>query len=231
MFSVWRLTVLLLVLHMGNQVWLAGEDPRRTAWEQDRARDLLPLIEEQARDSARWTRWYDLGVVAAAADEPAQALWAMATAHRLAPWAEPPRQALQAQLEDQLPPLLSAYLGPLAILAGPWWGGALGLVASLLVGWSLSARLPRPLVQIAVLVLSLWLTVLVLRSLDHRQTWAVSSSALALVQLDADEPLTIPPASLLRLVDANATSAGVLVEDARGRRGRVPVDQLLVVTE
>lgn len=214
---------LALLLMLGAWVSLRGADDPYAAWGHGRPQDAIPSLHQRATASDRWDAWFDLGLAALAAGRQGDGIAWLLAAHQRAPERPEPRQALR--VIDVTPPAgWLDRLGPLAVPGLGWCGLALITVAGLLLGYGLCARHRRA----AMLLTGAGL---LLVAVPGRLAWE-HDQARRLVATVRDSQLydsagrpvaAIPAGTVLEQEAAEAWAERILVHDAQGRRGHLPL--------
>jgi hypothetical protein len=118
-------------------------DDADTAWSQGRPAESLARLVAEAQAGNDWGRWLDAGLCAAAAEDRGHAVAYLLTAHRLAPAAAAPRQALAA-LGCPPPGGWLDVCGPIALPGLSWWGPLTVGLGTGLLAFALLAPRRRP---------------------------------------------------------------------------------------
>jgi Tetratricopeptide repeat len=209
------LACLLTVIH--------GADDPYAAWGHGRPQDAIASLHQQAVASDRWDAWFDLGLAALAAGRQSDGIAWLLAAHRRAPERPEPRQALRAI--KVTPPLgWLDRLGPLAAPGLGWSGVVLITLAGLLLGYGVCARRRR----VAMLLIG---GGMLLVSVPGRIAWEHDHGRLLVATVrdsqlydSAGRPIiAIPAGTVLEQETAAVWAERILVHDAQGHRGHLPL--------
>jgi hypothetical protein len=214
-----RSATLLLVLLTG--AWSA-DDPY-AAWGHGRPQDALAPLHEQARTSDRWDAWFDLGLAALAAGRQGEGTaWLIAALQR-APERAEPRQALRAI--DVAPPHgWLDRLGPLALPGLGWSGLTLLAFAGLGLGYGACATRRRGLaLTFGGVLLALALPGRLAYDHDQARLLVVAVHDSQLYDSAGHPIAAIPAGTVLEQESAEVWAERVLVHDAQGHRGHLPL--------
>jgi hypothetical protein len=214
--------LLLLAVLLG----LAAAEPidaAYTAWNQGRPAEAIPALRQAATSSDHWAAWCNLGLAAAAAGQRGPAVVWLLEAHRRAPAAHQPIQAL-AVLETEVPVSWSAELGPIAALGQSWFA----LLAALIAGGGLAAGLLGTRARIPAVSIGLIAALSILPGLiaawhDASRHFVATAQATALLD-SAGRPLTeLAPGTVLTLLAPEPHGGRYRVRTPGGQLGSVPV--------
>jgi hypothetical protein len=200
----------------------SADDPYAT-WGHGRPQDAIAGLHQQATASDRWDAWFDLGLAALAAGRDGEGTAWLLAAHRRAPERTEPRQALRAI--DVTPPIgWLDRLGPLALPGLGWSGLVLITLAGLPLGFGTCARGRR------------WAAIaagagLLLVAIPGRVAWEHDTGRLLVAAVrdsqlydSAGRPIAaIPAGTVLEQESAEMWAERILVHDAQGHRGHLPL--------
>ena len=199
---------------------VSAQDPY-DLWAQGRPAEAVPTLMAQA---TTWADWMDVGLAAAAAQDPGVAAAGLARAAVLAPTRPEPRSALRA-LGHPVPPSISERLGPLARPGVGWAAlGTLGLGGAAL-GWGL-ARRRRWAVALGTVAVLLALPGQVATWLPG-PTWVVPVRATTLLDHAGAALTPVPAGTLLERSPGAVWHGRVPVVLPDGRRGFLAQGDLL----
>ena len=198
-----------------------GADDPYAAWMQGRPAESVTDLLEQASLHQRWSDWYDCGLAAAAAGERGLASYGLVRAHALEPQRQEPLEALRSQ-GITLPPGWCERLGVLAIPGAGWLGGALVLVAGLVLGLRMTRPLPRGLLTAGVVCLVVAAPGAIGTWHDAANPFLAVVSDTALLDSTGAVLSPVPAGMVVRQEDARPWDGRVLVL-VDGRRGWIPL--------
>ena len=219
----------LLALPLGLLVglaWLAphamqaADDPY-AAWMQGRPAESVTDLLEQASLHQRWSDWYDCGLAAAAAGERGLASYGLVRAHALEPQRAEPLAALRSQ-GITLPPGWCERLGVLVLPGAGWLGGALLVVAGLVLGLRVTRPLPRGRVAAGVVCLVVAAPGVISTWHDAANPFLAVVSDTALLDSTGAVLSPVAAGTVVRQEDERPWDGRVLVL-VDGRRGWIPL--------
>lgn len=218
-----RRPLIVLLVFAGLLTSLRGADDPYATWGHGRPQDAIADLHQQALAGDRWDAWLDLGLAALAAGREGDGIAWVLAAHQRAPERPEPRQALRA-LALTPPRGWLDRLGPLAVPGLGWGGLVLIGLAGALVGFGACARRRRP----GVVVIGVALLVV---ALPGRIAWEHDQGRLLVTAVrdsqlydSAGRPIAaIPAGTLLEQESAEVWAGRILVHDAHGHRGHLPL--------
>lgn len=223
MSAIVRTSLIALLVCVSALTTLRGADDPYAAWGHGRPQDAIASLHQQAIASDRWEAWLDLGLAALAAKRDGDGTAWLLAAHQRAPERPEPRQALRVL--GLTPPIgWLDRLGPLAVPGLGWGGLVLITLAGLLLGYGLCAPRRRPgMVLIG--------AGLLLVTLPGRIAWEHDQGRLLVTAVrdsqlydSAGRPIAaIAAGTLLEQESAEVWAERILVHDAQGRRGHLPL--------
>lgn len=213
----------IALLLAGLLTLIQGADDPYAAWGHGRPQDAIASLYQQAVASDRWDAWFDLGLAALAAGRQGDGIAWLLAAHQRAPERPEPRQALRA-ISVTPPAGWLDRLGPAAIPGLGWGGVVLIGLGGLLLGCGVCARRRRP----TMLLIG---TGLLLVTVPGRIAWEHDQSRLLVAAVrdsqlydSAGRPIVaIPAGTVLEQESPEVWAERILVHDAQGNRGYLPL--------
>jgi|GEM_PF-2621532 len=217
-----RALLILVALGMGLLGLVASEDPY-ALWQHGRPHEALSGLQAQAERSNTWQAWYDLGLAAAAANQPGPAAAWLLKAHTRAPWRAEPRHALRV-LGSPPPAGWLTWLGPVAWPGTGWIALSLAALAGLGFAGVCVARTKRTWWLVGGVLSTLLVAPGIVASLhDGRQPLAVILQPSQLLDASGHPQRSLPPGMIVTFLDQEAWQERRLVALADGTHGYVPV--------
>lgn len=217
----------IALLLAGLLTLIQGADDPYAAWGHGRPQDAIVSLHQQAVASDRWDAWFDLGLAALAAGRQGDGIAWLLAAHQRAPERPEPRQALRA-IQVTPPSGWLDRLGPVAIPGLGWGGVVLITLGGLLLGYGICARRRRP----TMLLIG---TGLLLVTAPGRIAWEHDQGRLLVAAVrdsqlydSAGRPIVaIPAGTVLEQESPEVWAERILVHDAQGNRGHLPLADTL----
>ncbi len=208
----------------------ASEEPY-ALWQHGRPAEAVPALRDIAEHSDQWQAWYDLGLAAAAANQPGPAAAWVLKAHMRAPWRAEPRHALTV-LGSPPPAGWLTWLGPVAWPGTGWSAVVIAALAGLSFAAACIARNKRSGWLVGALVATLIVAPGLVASFhDTRQPLAVILQSTQLLDASGHPLRSLPAGLITTLLDHEAWQERRLVMLADGTRGYVSVVDVAVASD